>query len=105
MEKERAQWSSHVSFIIATVGSAVGLGNIWRFPYIMGKNGGAVFLITYLLIIALICVIPLCCELGIGKLYRTDTVNSFKTINPKCAWFGWLQQQKYELHHQQRAKY
>ena len=63
----RPQWSSHISFIIAMVGSAVGLGNIWRFPYIMGKNGGAVFLFTYLILIAIICVIPLSCELLIGK--------------------------------------
>lgn len=90
MQSERAQWSSHLSFIIATVGSAVGLGNIWRFPYIMGKNGGAVFLITYLILIAFICIIPLCCELAIGKKYKTDTVNAFKTINPKFKWFGWL---------------
>lgn len=90
MQKERAQWSSHISFIIATVGSAVGLGNIWRFPYIMGKNGGAVFLITYLLLIAFICIIPLCCELAIGKKYRKDTVSAFNEINPKFKWFGWL---------------
>lgn len=90
MEKEKPQWSSHISFIIATVGSAVGLGNIWRFPYIMGKNGGAVFLITYLLLIAFICIIPLLCELLIGKNYRTDTVSAFKEINPKYNWFGWL---------------
>lgn len=90
MNKERGQWSSHISFIIATVGSAVGLGNIWRFPYIMGKNGGAIFLITYLLLIAFICIIPLCCELAIGKIYKTDTVNAFRMINPKFKWFGWL---------------
>jgi len=90
MEKEKAQWTSHLSFIIATVGSAVGLGNIWRFPYIMGKNGGAVFLITYLLLIAFICIIPLICELLIGKKYKTDTVNAIKEINPHFKWFGWL---------------
>lgn len=90
MNSERAQWSSHISFMIATVGSAVGLGNIWRFPYIMGKNGGAIFLITYLLLIAFICIIPLCCELAIGKIYRTDAVNAFRQINPKFKWFGWL---------------
>lgn len=90
MIKERAQWSSHISFIIATVGSAVGLGNIWRFPYIMGKNGGAIFLLTYLLLIAFLCVIPLCSELAIGKIYRADTINSFQKINPKLKWFGWL---------------
>lgn len=88
MKKE--QWSSHISFIIATIGSAVGLGNIWRFPYIMGKNGGAIFLLTYLLLIAFICVIPLCCELLIGKTYKTDTVSSFEQINKNFKWFGWL---------------
>lgn len=90
MEKEKAQWSSHISFIIATVGSAVGLGNIWRFPYIMGKNGGAVFLITYLLLIAFICIVPLLCELVLGKLYKTDTVSVFEQVNKKFKWFGWL---------------
>lgn len=87
---EKAQWSSHISFIIATVGSAVGLGNIWRFPYIMGKNGGAIFLLTYLLLIAFICIIPLLCELFIGKIYKNDTVSAFAEINPKFKWFGWL---------------
>ena len=87
---EKAQWSSHISFIIATVGSAVGLGNIWRFPYIMGKNGGAIFLLTYLLLIAFICIIPLLCELFIGKIYKKDTVSAIAEINPKFKWFGWL---------------
>ncbi len=90
MKNDRAQWSSHISFILAAVGSAVGLGNIWRFPYIMGENGGAVFLLTYLILIAFICVIPLCCELAIGKIYKTDTVNAFRIINPKFKQFGWL---------------
>lgn len=90
MEKNKPQWSSHLSFIIATVGSAVGLGNIWRFPYIMGKNGGAIFLLTYLILIAFICIVPLICELAIGKIYRTDTINAIKEINPKFNWLGWL---------------
>ena len=72
MEEKRPQWSSQLSFIIATVGSAVGLGNIWRFPYIMGENGGAIFLLTYLLLIAFICIVPLLCEILIGKIYKTD---------------------------------
>ncbi|MBQ3640382.1 sodium-dependent transporter, partial [bacterium] len=90
MENNRPQWSSHLCFIIATIGSAVGLGNIWRFPYIMGKNGGAIFLITYLLLIAFICVVPLACELLIGKIYKTDVISAFKTINSKFKWVGWL---------------
>ena len=90
MDTQRPEWSSHISFIIATVGSAVGLGNIWRFPYIMGKNGGGIFLLTYLLLIAFICIIPLCCELGLGKIYKKDAINTFYTINPKFKWLGWL---------------
>ena len=90
MEEKRPQWSSHLSFILATVGSAVGLGNIWRFPYIMGENGGAIFLLTYLLLIAFICIVPLLCEILIGKIYKTDPLNVFGLINKKFAWFGWL---------------
>ena len=90
MEEKRAEWTNHISFILATVGSAVGLGNVWRFPYIMGKYGGAVFLFTYLFLIAFICIIPLCVELTLGKISRKDTVTTFNMINPKFKGFGWL---------------
>ncbi|MGA0160754.1 MAG: hypothetical protein ACO3JW_02750, partial [Vulcanococcus sp.] len=49
MENNREQWSSKASFILAAAGSAVGLGNIWKFPYIAGENGGAAFLFIYLI--------------------------------------------------------
>ena len=58
MKELRPNWTSRFTFILAAIGSAVGLGNIWRFPYIMGQHGGAVFLITYLLLITTICFIP-----------------------------------------------
>ena len=90
MENKRPEWTTYISFIIATIGSAVGLGNIWRFPYIMGKYGGAVFLITYLLIIAFICVIPLAVELAMGKIYKGDPVSVFNKINPRFKSFGFL---------------
>ena len=90
MENKRPQWSSNISFIIASIGSAVGLGNIWRFPYIMGQYGGAVFLITYLLIIALICVIPLSIELACGKYYKGDPITIYSSINPKFKIFGFF---------------
>ena len=54
MENNREQWSSKASFILAAAGSAVGLGNIWKFPYIAGENGGAAFLFIYLICILLI---------------------------------------------------
>ena len=90
MENKRPEWTTYISFIIATIGSAVGLGNIWRFPYIMGKYGGAVFLLTYLLIIAFICVIPLAVELAMGKIYKGDPVSVYNKINSKFKPFGFL---------------
>ena len=90
MDKNRPSWTSRLSFILAAVGSAVGLGNIWRFPYIMGQYGGAVFLITYLLIIALICVIPLSIELATGKYYKGDPITIYNSINPKYKIFGFF---------------
>ena len=90
MNEKRPEWTNHLSFIIASVGGAVGLGNIWRFPYIMGKNGGAMFLIIYLLIIAFICAIPLCLELGMGKIYKADPVTIYEKINPKFKIIGFL---------------
>lgn len=87
---KRPSWSSYISFIIATIGSAVGLGNIWRFPYVTGKYGGAVFLLTYLLIILFICAIPLCLELALGKYFKKDTITCYENISPKLRWFGLL---------------
>ena len=68
----RPEWSSKIGFILAAVGSAVGLGNIWRFPYIMGKYGGSAFLLVYLLIILFVCSLPLICELSFGKRTKKE---------------------------------
>ena len=87
---KRPEWSSQIGFILAAVGSAVGLGNIWRFPYIMGQNGGAVFLIVYLTLIVTICFIPLICEMFIGKYTKKESVTALVSINPKLKPFGWL---------------
>ncbi|SVA79885.1 uncharacterized protein METZ01_LOCUS132739 [marine metagenome] len=61
------RWSSQNAFVLATVGSAVGLGNIWRFPYIAGQNGGGVFVLVYLLCIACIGIPLLMAELAMGR--------------------------------------
>lgn len=88
MENKRPEWTSYISFIIATIGSAVGLGNIWRFPYIMGEYGGAVFLLVYLFMVALICAIPLAVELAMGKIYKADVVSVYEKINSRFKIFG-----------------
>ena len=90
MEEKRATWSSRLTFILAAVGSAVGLGNIWRFPYIMGQNGGAVFLIVYLGLILTICFIPLFTELTIGKITKKECIGTYEQISPKLKFLGFL---------------
>ncbi len=86
--ENRPSWSSRYSFILAAIGSAVGLGNIWRFPYIMGQHGGAVFLITYLILITTICFIPLLAELSVGKITKKECIGAFEEVNPKLKLFG-----------------
>ncbi len=88
MEAKRPIWSSKISFILAATGSAVGLGNIWRFPYVMGQNGGALFLLIYILIIATICFIPMIVELLVGKTTKKECVGAYESINPKFKTFG-----------------
>ncbi|MCR4881684.1 MAG: sodium-dependent transporter [bacterium] len=90
MIEKRPAWSSQFAFILAAIGSAVGLGNIWRFPYIMGKNGGAVFLFVYLLLIFFICSIPLLAELVHGKYTQKSVLDAFGQVNSKLKIFGWF---------------
>lgn len=86
----RPQWSSHIGFILASLGSAVGLGNIWRFPYVMGKYGGGAFLLAYMILMCFICIIPLMCELFLGKKFKLGVVGTYASINKKFKLFGWL---------------
>ena len=87
---ERPNWTSKYAFIVTTVGSAVGLGNIWRFPYIMGQNGGAIFLAVYIILISTICFIPLINELYIGKLTKRECIGAYESINRKFKYLGVL---------------
>lgn len=75
---KNGSFSSSIGFIIACVGSAVGLGNIWMFPYRLGQFGGAAFLIPYILFIALFGYVGLSAEFGIGRLSGTGTLGSYE---------------------------
>lgn len=90
MQKERERWSSRASFIFAVIGSAIGLGNVWRFPYITYKNGGGAFLIPY--IIALITAgIPLMIlEYYVGHFTQSAPPTAFKKIWHRAEWAGWF---------------
>jgi len=89
------QWSSRWAFILAATGSAVGLGNIWKFPYIAGENGGGAFVIVYLLCIACIGIPVMMAEVMIGRRGRQNPVNSLKSIakeenkSPFWRYLGW----------------
>jgi NSS family neurotransmitter:Na+ symporter len=83
---DRGEWGSKIGFILAAAGSAIGLGNIWRFPYTAGSNGGAAFLFLYLLCILFIGLPVMIAELSIGRHTRRNPVGAFEAIKPGSPW-------------------
>ena len=84
--KARATWGSKTAFVLAAAGSAVGLGNIWGFPTVAGQNGGAAFLLIYLIAVALIGFPVMLAELIVGRKTRRNPVGAFKALVPGTAW-------------------
>jgi len=80
--KAREHWSSGFGFILAAAGSAIGLGNIWKFPYITGENGGGAFVLVYLLCIAVIGLPVMLCEITMGRHTQRNPVGAFKKLSP-----------------------
>jgi len=92
-QQPRAQWGSRIGFILAASGSAVGLGNIWKFPYITGENGGGLFVIIYLVCIALVGIPIMMAEIMIGRAAQKQPVAAFHQLQGRrTAWagIGWL---------------
>lgn len=87
MPEAREQWVSRWGFILAAVGSAIGLGNIWRFSYVAGDQGGAAFLMIYVLCIVAIGFPVMMSEFMIGRRAQSDAVQSFTKIAPGKPWF------------------
>ena len=85
-EKQRDSFRTNLGVILALVGSAIGLGNLWRFPYLVGTNGGAAFIILYLLCIVFRCMPILVCEFVIGRRSQANTFGAFKKLAPGTAW-------------------
>ena len=86
MEQKRENWGSKTGFILAAAGSAIGLGNIWKFPYIAGENGGASFIIVYLICIAVIGLPVLIAEVLIGRTAQRDPVGAFYKLSQSRIW-------------------
>ena len=90
------QWTNRTVFILAATGSAVGLGNIWKFPYITGENGGGTFVLVYLLCIALIGIPIMMAEIMLGRRGKQSPINTMIALakgegrNPGWVWLGWM---------------
>jgi len=82
----REQWGSRLGFILAAAGSAIGLGNIWRFPYVTADNGGGAFVVVYLACIALICLPYLFAELALGRNSQKNPVGAIAAIKKGTPW-------------------
>ncbi len=87
----KEQWNSKIGFLLAAIGSAVGLGNIWRFPYIAAQNGGGAFLLPYFFAIITAGIPILILEYTIGKTFKGGAPVALARMNKKFEWLGWFQ--------------
>ena len=86
MSQNREQWGSKLGFILAASGSAVGIGNIWKYPHMAGQNGGAAFTIVYLACILIVGLSIVVAEFVIGRKTQLSPVGAFKTLAPNSNW-------------------
>jgi neurotransmitter:Na+ symporter, NSS family len=89
LKNGRENWGSRAGFILAAVGSAVGLGNVWRFPHECYSNGGSAFLIPYIVAMVVIGIPLLIMEFSLGHLTQQATPNAFKRVGPRWEFVGW----------------
>jgi SNF family Na+-dependent transporter len=87
---ERQHWSSRTAFILAAVGSAVGLGNVWRFPFIAYQNGGGAFFIPYFAALITAGIPIMILEYGLGILYQKGAPGALEELSSSFKWVGWL---------------
>lgn len=90
---ERENFKSRLGFILVSAGCAIGIGNVWKFPYVAGQNGGGIFVLFYLLFLAVMGIPILTMELAIGRASRQSIVNGYRKLEPKNSkwhWHGWI---------------
>lgn len=87
--EQRSKWGTNLGFLLAAIGSAVGLGNIWRFPYVAYENGGGAFLIPYFVALFTAGIPILMLEFALGHHREASAPMAFRHIDPKWEWLGW----------------
>lgn len=90
MAKRKLGFTSSVGFILAAAGSAVGLGNLWGFPYKTAMNGGAAFVLIYIACVLFIGCVTMLSEIFIGRRAHANPITAFKSVNKNIGWFGLL---------------
>ena len=88
MENKKNTFASGVGFILSAAGSAIGLGNLWAFPYKTAANGGAAFVLMYVICVLLIGFVTMLCEFHIGRRAAANPVTAYKKVNKNIGWFG-----------------
>jgi len=88
-ELTRDRWTGRVPFIFAAIGSAIGLGNVWRFPYITYEYGGGTFLIPYIIGLFVLGIPWMMMEFGMGRFFQRSAPGVFESIGKKWEWLGW----------------
>ena len=90
---EREKFSSRLGFILISAGCAIGLGNVWRFPYIVGQYGGAAFVLVYLFFLVILGLPIMVMEFSVGRASQKSILCSFQVLEPKGTkwhWYGWI---------------
>ena len=88
--KERSSFSGRLGFVLAAAGSAVGLGNIWRFPYLAAKYGGGTFLLVYLIGAITFGFALMIAEIAIGRKTGLSVIGAYKALDKRFSWLGYF---------------
>ncbi len=90
MKQERSSFSSRLGFVLAAAGSAVGLGNLWRFPYLAAKYGGGIFLLVYLILVVSFGFALMITEIAIGRKTRLSCIGAYRALDRRFGFLGWI---------------
>ena len=90
MKKNRSSFTGKLGFVLAAAGSAVGLGNLWRFPYLAAQHGGGIFLLVYLILSVTFGFSLMIAEIAIGRKTGLSAIGAFKKLNKKCTFIGYI---------------